>query len=300
MKKIFVCLFLLWVGTSWVQAQFHIKSMGQEFLERIVSPSLFITSQSFQVSSKEDGKMYGFSGKQEFGVSYSVGVKVRDGIVLTDKAVRPWEYDANYDKYREGYAPVRYQSHYSEAQEEAKYDTLAYDTAKGMVLAENALYRYPTKTFGGKGLILDITEGQKEGWFVWVTSKKGQNLKENTQVDYTIYRKSITIGRERTDTVVDAPNTSQEVLGGIYVVPTVTDIGVMEFRLCGILTPAEKGWRVVFPFIGGGDKGNDNAPSDVTPIEEGQLTPVDSMPQQSKGKDKEREKDKKKKEKKEK
>ena len=179
---------------------------NQNFLKLAISPSLFLTSQSFQVSNKEDGKMYGFNGKQEFGESYSVGVKIRDGIVLTEKAVRPWEYDANYDKYRDGYAPVRYQSHYSETQEEAQYDTLAYDTAEGMVLAENALYRYPTKAFGGKGLILDTAEGIKEGWFVWVTAKKGQNLQENTQVDYTIYRKTITVGKERTDSVVDAPN----------------------------------------------------------------------------------------------
>ena len=82
-------------------------------------------------------------------------------------------------------------------------------------------------------------------------------------------------------------------MGGIYVVPVYTKIGVIEFRLCGIVSLVDDGWKIYCPFVGmKGEEASDEAPGDteVGSDEPSELTPVKDM-----GKEKAKDKKKKKK-----
>lgn len=67
----------------------------------IVSPALFLFRQSFQVADNKTGDLYGLNNQDEFGAEVSIGIKVKDGFVLTDKAMRPWAYNRKFDEYKE-------------------------------------------------------------------------------------------------------------------------------------------------------------------------------------------------------
>ena len=293
MKKIvsiivFLCICLV------LQAQIYIKSTEQQFIEDVVKSGLFVSKQSFQICDRETGELFGLNGKKEFGVQYSIGVKVPNGFVLTDKAVRPWLYNNKFGKYKQKYDPVFYQATFSEMTEKARYDSLDYTLAKLDELVDTTMYKFSSGTFGGKGFVLDGTVGKKDGWIVWITAKKEYDFEKSANLNYTIYRKTITIDADKQSFDISNPNLEQNILGGIYVVPAYTKIGVIEFRLCGIVSFVGDGWKIYCPFVGmkeeaqTSDEGTSN--TEVKNDEPSELTPVKDM-------DKVKKKDKKKKKK---
>lgn len=259
-------------------AQILVQSTEQEIIEKAVKPGLFMVKQSFQICNKKTGELYGLNGKKEFGIQYSIGVKIPDGICLPEKAVHPWIYNNKYDKYKEEYTPRFYQSAFSELGEQIKFDTLDYVYAKQKILVDTLLYSISSKTFDGKGFVLDYTTGKKEGWLVWLTANKDANFEQNADIYYTIYRKTLNIDNKNNILVTDQPNIGEQCfLGGIYVVPTYTEVGIIEFRLCGILVPNENKWKVYCPFIGWDKNKQSTQPSDMSDIKDdsfSELTPV--------------------------
>lgn len=276
-----------------VEAQIYIKSTEQQFIEDVVKNGLFISKQSFQICDRETGELFGLNGKKEFGVQYSIGVKIPDGIVLTDKAVRPWLYNNKFGKYRQKYDPVFYQATFSEMTDKVKYDSLDYTLAELDGVVDTTIYKFSSGTFDGNGFALDGTIGKKEGWIVWITAKKDHDFEQSANLNYTIYRKTITIDADKQSFDISKPNLEQNILGGIYVVPVYTKIGVIEFRLCGIVSLVDDGWKIYCPFVGmKGEEAFDEAPGDteVGSDEPSELTPVKDM-----GKEKAKDKKKKKK-----
>lgn len=75
---------------------------------------------------------------------------------------------------------------------------------------------------------------------------------------------------------VDTPSASSRVLGGVYVVPVVSGIGVLHFQLCGVAVRDASCWCMTFPFLGrkgtacGATKAN--RPAELTPVEPGNKT----------------------------
>lgn len=223
---------------------------NQPLVEKSVERGLFLSRQSFQIYDRESGDIFGLNGKNEFGIQYSIGIKTLGGFFLTDRAVRPWAYDTNFEKYKKKYDPIFYQAMYAELEGKAVYDTLEYNLTQQEVIIDTTLYRFPSRTFGGDGFILDHTVGEKEGWVVWITVNQDVDLEKMDDFNYTIYKKTLTIKDREGKFQIDQPNTEQKVLGGIYVVPFNTKIGILEFRLCGILVPSDKGWEIYCPFVG--------------------------------------------------
>ena len=254
-----------------------------------VGDGLFVVKQSYQICDRETGDLFGFRGNKEFGTTYSVGVKVADGFLLTDSALRPWVGDANFAKYAEKYDPIFYQSRFRTLKPDAKYDSLAYDLTKQDQLVDTAVYRFASEAFEKKGFILDTAAGKKEGWIVLVTAGKDADL-ETAELKYDICRYDIEIKDGSSSFTLKNPNPDQVVLGGIYVVPAYTAIGVMEFRLCGVVAQSGKDWKIYCPFAGveAGDEVKESA-DENSDDEASELTPVDKS-----GKKKSKDKKKKK------
>lgn len=255
----FVALFMATSGKSQLLGSIKINPDELAFppssnedmaiLKNGINSGLFISKQSFQICDKETGELFGLNGKKEFGIQYTVGIKIPNGFLLPDKAIRPWLYNNKFDKYKEKYDPVFYQATFSELGEQVQYDSLDYALTKQQELVDTTLYRFSSKTFGGKGFVLENTSGKKEGWIVWITTNKGTDFEQTGNLNYTIYRKNLTINKKECFFEIDKPTIEQEVLGGIYVVPAYTEIGVVEFRLCGIIAPQNDKWKIFCPFI---------------------------------------------------
>lgn len=76
--------------------------LDKSLLMDAVSSAFFLSRQSFQVADKKTGELYGLNNQNEFGKEITLGVKAKEGFLLTDKAIRPWEYNSKFNSYRDG------------------------------------------------------------------------------------------------------------------------------------------------------------------------------------------------------
>lgn len=300
MKKACVLIFALCESII-ASAQFTIgKTTGQEMTERAVAKTFFLSKQTFQISDKKSGDLYGLNGKKEFGTQYSVGVKVANGYLLTDKAVRPWQYNNRFAKYKEKYIPVSYTSTYTEFGEKANYSDVS--IANPVALSDSLLYMLKDNAFGGKGLKIDTSKGEKDGWLVWVTAERNLNFEQAADAGFYVVKKAITIDKAKPLIDIDVPKyQTDSIIGAIYVVPEYAEIGTIVFKLCGIAVDNGGKWQLVCPFVGmtfddansekpkdsnagsvSGGNNDDNEPAELTPVEK---------PAKDKGKKKKNKKD---------
>lgn len=254
---------------------------NNDMLKNAVRSAFFLSRQSFQVSDKKTGELYGLNNKDEFGTEISLGIKVKNGFVLTDKAMHPWNHNAKFDTYKKDYNPVLYVSEYSEIGENAKYDTLNISQPKAEELLTNSLYYLKSEHFYSKGLTIDCTKGAKDGWIIWICANKESDLNKTSQLELVCYNKPIDTN-DMGKINIETPN-GQNILGGIYVVPTNTDIGLLEFYLSGIMVENEGKWNLTFPFVGKEKLLNSTSSQNVAQenANKDSLTPVDDVYNQS-------------------
>lgn len=249
MKQVAYILLSFFVFVADVQAQLVVhKPMAVQWTENMVSPALFLFRQSFQVADNKTGDLYGLNNQDEFGAEVSIGIKVKDGFVLTDKAIHPWAYNSKFDEYKEKYKPVPYLSLYSEIETGVKYDSInkIYPICEEQKVKES--YLVHSDLFKGKGLSIDNSEGSKDGWIVFVCANKEADLNKISEVSIVCYNKPVDVIKgKKID--VETPN-NMKIIGGVYVFPCKLDIGVMTFKLCGLLLENEGKWRLAFPFVG--------------------------------------------------
>lgn len=90
------------------------------------------------------------------------------------------------------------------------------------------------------------------------------------------------------------PPKDKNILGGIFIVPSVTGVGVVKFLLCGIITEKEDKWNVSFPFVGIKENDGLQKESNVEPnVTKDSLTPVEDDVYVKKGNKKQNKKGKK-------
>lgn len=222
------------------------QTLGHYFWLDAVSSAFFISRQSFQVADKKTGELYGLNNRDEFGTEITLGVKLKDGFLLTDKAVRPWEYNSKFNSYRDGYKPVPYLSEYTEQGEKSDYDSLTCSLQEGEKPLD--IYSFKSNIFKGKGLDYDVAEGTRKGWLVWAYTDKDADLNKTAKLSFVCCEKELDVKVDSKESV-SAPK-DKNILGGIYVVPSITGIGIVKFLLCGVITENDAKWYVSFPFVG--------------------------------------------------
>ena len=229
-------------------AQFYMSG-NQQLVVDAVKEAMFISRQSYSLVEKSDTAAVAADDAQELGVQYTLGVKLLGGICLNDGAVRPWLYDGNFAKYSDASRPVLRSGAYVEVADTAKRGGLQYESATCVDVIKDMLYWFPTNSFGAQGLRPDTTLGDKEGWLVWLSAKKVAQKESFGAPQFVAYKKNFTINNVNNSFIIDAPNAAKDLLGAIYVVPAVTEIGTIEFRLCGIVYPEKEDWRLYSPFF---------------------------------------------------
>lgn len=296
MKKIgtFIIAFL---QVTLCAAQFAVgKSTGQEMVETAVKNSFFISKQSFQLSDKKSGELFGLNGKDEFGTQYSLGVKTSNGYILTDKAIRPWKYNDMYAKYKEGYSPIPFSSSYTELWKSPKY--LDIPIEHPFAQKDSSVYIFNSETFEGKGIAIDNSKGEKNGWIILVTIGKDADFEQNASVNLCSVKNTVKIEDAVKAIDIEKPKLlSDSIIGGIFVVPQYAEIGTVKFLLCGILVPNADKWQLICPFNGmkfdgnacSKDKKSENVSTDRSKVDDAYaLTPVKDKKAKKKKKSKQK------------
>lgn len=249
MKRILtIWLFFISLLATGQQNIFYSPSANQKLIEDAVKNGIFLLRQDYQLKDTATGKYYGRGGNNMFGSVYAWGIKVKGGYYLSDRGVRPWRYDANFDEYRRTHVPVLYKTYRKEITD-TTIITLQWDGEQMTELVPGKFGYVTDSLFQEEGFEADLTFGKKAGWLVWIIAEKAiEEAMPGTPVSYTIYRKELTIKKDVEEYPTNAPSTERKIWGGIYIVPEQTAVGQITFRLVGIMAQLDGQWTVFTPF----------------------------------------------------
>jgi len=275
MKKTFSLLIMLSIMMGiFAQSTLSIGAMqnsNQQLIEDAVKEGIFITHRCYQLQDTTADKLtfYGWNNLNYFGDTYSLGIKVKGGYYLNDKAFRPWIYDSKFEEYSESkqFAPVLSASTYRML-EDNTWQQLPYKDVLMKEILTHQVYLAQDSVFHKKGFTIDCTNGVKQGWLVWVVADKPL-LEQNDQIpSLLIHRNELTFESKKEIYDIKAPPANKTVLGGLFILPEFTDIGQVNFLLSGILLHENDKWQVV--------RVNSPTNSNVTktPSTDNSLTPV--------------------------
>lgn len=268
-----------------LSAQKIVKSTGQKITESAIQGSCVVVRQSYQIKNKKTGIVYGRNGRDEFGKSYSIGVKTDAGLVLIEKAIKPWLYDADFKKVEDDYDPLIFLTEMGEIDAEANVSYSACPISIGRQ-QPNGAWVAGTSINSSNILGIDTELGQKDGWLVWYTADN-INSNDSTALSVQSVNRKIEANEEGSDIDVEAPVGAGTPVGGIYVCPFYEGNGRVVYKLTGIVIQIDNKWVLRTPFVGysyeklssenaespkaeGEDSADQNTDSlDLTPIRDG-------------------------------
>lgn len=249
MEKLIVSILICLGPCLNTRAQIFVQSSSQQLVEEAVKGGIFLFRQDYQVKDTATGKYYGRGG-DVFGSVYALGIKLNGGYCLSDRGIHPWEYDVNFNNYRQDYLPVMYKTYWRETADTVMADYAQWVEKQVKELIPGKFSYVTDSLFQGKGFETDLTTGMKAGWMVWVVSEKTiAEASSQTPVSYTIYRKELELREGIGEYTLEAPSTGLNVWGGIYVVPVQTAVGQITFRLAGVMDKKGKQWTL-FTLLG--------------------------------------------------
>lgn len=235
MKKIFIIILSIWalVAKAQIDNLYPFNTSNQQIVQSAVEKSFVSVSSSYRLLDLKTQKLYGRNGSNAFGTVISWGIKIEGGFILLDQAVRPWEYDSNYNKYRGKYGTVRYQLSFIEGDTKRVIDSIDVKACN----AKKILYSIKdTLVSKGDGFKIDSSNGEKNGWMVWLTEEK------DSSYTHLVFKKKIEFEPNDSMYEVEQPNTAKKILAGIFVEPCFKSIGSVTFKLCGILVELKGKW----------------------------------------------------------
>ncbi|WP_298074729.1 hypothetical protein [uncultured Bacteroides sp.] len=238
MKKFSILVMTFWalVANAQIDNLYSFNTSNQQIVQSAVEKGFVSVSSSYRLQDLKTQKLYGRNGSDAFGVVTSWGIKIEGGFVLLDQAIRPWEHDSNYYKYRGKYNTVPYQLSFTDGDTKKVIDSIDAKPCN----AKNILYSIKdTLVSKGERFKVDSSDGEKNGWIVWLTEEKDSSL------TYLVFKKKIEFKLNEEICEVEQPNTAKKILAGIYVVPSYNVIGSVSFILCGILVEQNEKWNMV-------------------------------------------------------
>ena len=249
MKRILLSLAGLLFMFS-IHAQFvprSLSSNNQQLIEEAVRDGIFIFRQSYQLKDTNTNKLYGWNNAEHFGSTLSLGIKVKNGYYLDLKAVEPWRYDNKFVEfnYQKLYAPVISESKYRSLTNDGVFSVFPYDKNKLKPLAGGQFFFAQDPFFNNNGFDIDDSNGNKDGWLIWVVSSDSIKTAGNESFSLLVYRNRLTFDLGKGEYTINNPPSENRILGGFYIVPDITGIGKISFYISGLLNKRGDSWQVV-------------------------------------------------------
>lgn len=301
MKKIAIITFYAFLMTLSVNAQllgslkmdpkeFSTPTFSDSSVYKSIKGSVVVVRQSYQVRNRKTGKVYGRNGRADFGHHYSLGIRTEAGLVLTDGAIKPWEYDPSFKKVAQDYEPVISLTEIRDVESDGdvKFKQCPLQLERPQ---PDGAWIANAKDIVPQAIEIDLSGGNKDGWLIWFTAKK--NLDNTPESEIAIRANSKKIEAGNGDEDVNYTSDSDMVLGGMYICPIYLGGGHIINKLVGIVVKDDKQWKLRTPFVDFFiEKPSDNqstkeeTPSieetENTESEEMELTPIEKDKKESK------------------
>ena len=243
-KKFFITAIALLGMAFNVNAQFNLGKLASDALiEKSLNGSMVIVEQKYQLKEVKTGDLYGRGGNDEFGTAYGIGVMTKDGIVLTEELIRPWVYDEDYKPYSENksYEPVLFKTSIKTA---AQTEFTSIETNVNGIKEIDEPYFLMPKSNGKIGLPISDTTGTLDGWLVWASIPVGEELGVSSSLKLIVTSKK-QVELKKNEFRIDAPQSLDKILFGLFTVPRVTQTGCISFEICGVIYKNESEWMCV-------------------------------------------------------
>lgn len=254
MKKTIILLFAVLSSVNLISQNLSgltINLPHNFFVEKGIENGAFIISHSYQLCDTANSQRFGRYGNPEFGSNYSIAIKVKGGYVIPKAVLTPWLFDNNFSRYQDNYKPVSYKVGYRNLSDSVKKELYndGFPGVQNLNGAEYCLVK-DTSSFHGDGFMPDVEGGAKEGWCVWyVAASSTESFDSLGLITTMTLRHDMEITPDVNHYEIEAPNTVDTFIGGIYLVPVQTSIGVLSFKLSGIITKEGGVWQIFTPFV---------------------------------------------------
>lgn len=246
-------------------------------VESSLLPELSIMRQQYRLS--RDGKTYGKNNKPYYGETFSLGVKISNGMIISNNVVEPWKNDADYKRLNSSnkYKPELFGS-FQRSLGSIDYQEVDLEFCTDYVHSidsKSSIYIHEEKK-GDFGLSIDDIPGEKIGYMVWVytnTNLQDSSMSVNIKQSPMRLLASEDSAYVSLD-VVDA----EKILGGLYVVPKYERGGRILLQIVGIATIVgdENKWKLAVLTKGVAERKTNSNPAEVTNGGSVEPTPIES------------------------
>ncbi len=242
--KRFIFLFVTVFAYYSVFAQNFIKSLAQEITNQAISGSVVLVRQSYYLVDKTTGEAYGRNNRDEFGSNVSLGVLTTAGVLLTDEAANPWNYEKNFDfkQYEKDYAPEIIKTEIKNIDDDrssfsVQSSAMKPDEMNGVLLGK-------IETGNSSKLEIDVEPGKKDGWIVWFLNDGSSDDIESQHISMESYTASLDITKKKDVYEINQPIDSARVVGGIYLNLQFLGGGHVVYKLAGYMIRQDGKWAV--------------------------------------------------------
>lgn len=247
MRKIITYLIISTLSLNYAIAQFpqnFFNSSNQHLVEQAVENGIVLLQSDYQLLDTTNNTRYGWNNQNVFNSIYSIGVKIENGFLVTDDFTTPWKNDARYNNLSSNsYIPIITNS-YNKTLNDSVMCELIYNQNNISCLHESSVYKIDSIEHNNRGFVIDRTNGNKDGWLVWVICSD-TIVSNKSNLSVLTYRYKTTIEIDKHIYSLPEPSTSENVICGFYVVPNNDIIGVLDFHLVGFALKDNETWNLV-------------------------------------------------------
>lgn len=262
-------------------------------ISECISSELSIIRQQYRLA--RNGKTYGKNNMPYFGETYSLGIKISNGMIISNSVVEPWKNDSDFKRLNtsDQYKPELFWS-YQRALNTTEYNAIDFEFGTDYIHpidSNHQLYTHEEKK-GDFGLAIDATPGEKAGYMVWVYTET--NLQDSAMTVSVMQNPMRIVASEDSARITVKVNEPEKVLGGLYIAPKYERGGRIQLQVIGIAVPVEnneKKWELSLLTKGIAEKktatvnttGEDEKGSlEPTPIESSKEKPEDKSKKKKK------------------
>lgn len=254
LKKIAVAVIALFTAAS-ATAQL-VNRTDLSFVRDALTPSLRVVRTSYDIARKDFSEYFSADNDTVFGRSYTLGVVVPGGMVVSSHALAPWDADPKYEYYRndETLTTKINDCVMSSLLPDADYRVVEIDEFSTPVPIPEVLNDSPvyfidvTNNIGADALEIMTPDETTNGLAIWVATQEGRSLDSTTDMFVKIENAKLEFDAVNPWATIKKVATKGEILGGIFVVPILKAPGVLQFTVAGFMAPPtgpNEPWRVI-------------------------------------------------------
>jgi hypothetical protein len=219
-------------------------SGDQKLVRMAIDSSLCVLRQDYTLTNQK-GMQYGRNGKEYFGRTYNIGVMADNKVYTSIQLLKPWEGDANYDKFKAADSIKPHLSAtYARPLTKPAYVTVTPDTTGQGTDSTIATLTSPDTT-SNIGRVLNSQD--RGGWLVVMASPAGFPTKDTLPLNYTIYKAQPQFTETTGKGYIKNMPVKENLIGGVYFISRIS-LGRITFIAAGILGKDKTGWYVqAFP-----------------------------------------------------